>query len=199
MRGPVRAKGTGLWCVVLAAGASRRLGRPKQLVRYRGRPLLHGALETAAAVADRRVVVVLGHRAMRLRAVVRRSPYRAVAIVNRHWAEGLASSLRTGLAALPPNAGAALILLTDQPKIGPRAAERLARAWRARPERAAAASYGGRVGAPAVLPRRLWRAARRLSGDAGARALLRTSGSPTRVALAAARFDVDTQADLERL
>jgi molybdenum cofactor cytidylyltransferase len=119
--------------------------------------------------------------------------------MNPNWSEGLASSLRAGLAALPRSAWAALVVLTDQPKVGPRGIERLVRAWRARPERAAAACYEGRVGVPAVLPRRFWRAARRLSGDLGARALLRESGRLTRVALPAARFDVDTEADLAKL
>jgi molybdenum cofactor cytidylyltransferase len=90
-------------------------------------------------------------------------------------------------------------LLVDQPRVRAAAVARLVRAWRTRPKRAAAAAYAGQIGVPAILPRKLWRAARRLRGDAGARALLDAERNVTRVAMPEAQFDIDTEEDLQAL
>jgi molybdenum cofactor cytidylyltransferase len=184
---------------VLAAGGSSRLGRPKQLVRHKQRPLLAHAVGAAAAVAPKRVVVVLGAGAMRLRLVLRRTHQRAVYIQNRGWKEGIASSLRVGLAALPPQARAALIVLADQPRVGARALARLTRAWRERPGRPVVAVYSGGIGVPAILPRRLWRRAATLRGDIGARKMLGAEARLVRVPVPEAELDIDTTADLAKL
>jgi molybdenum cofactor cytidylyltransferase len=187
-------------CVLLAAGGSARLGRPKQLVRHRTRPLLVHALEAArAALPDSPLVVVLGAHPLRLRLVVRRAAPGAIAVRNPRWADGLASSLQTGLAATPPKTRAILVLLADQPHVGAAALRRLLAAWRRRPGVAAAAAYLGRAGVPAILPRRTWPALRALRGDSGARALLRDSATLTLIDMPEAALDIDTPADLSRL
>lgn len=189
-----------LWTVVLAAGASRRLGEPKQLLRMRGRPLLLHAVHAAHAVTGPRIVVVLGAHALRLRAMLARQRTGVQVAYNRDWAAGMAGSMRRGLAALPRGAQAALLMLSDQPHIRPRSLARLVRAWRRHPGRAAAAFYLGAAGAPAILPRSAFSRARALSGDTGARALLRgANGAPTLVAMPEAAFDIDTPADRGRL
>jgi molybdenum cofactor cytidylyltransferase len=189
-----------LACVLLAAGASRRLGEPKQLLRLRGRSLLAHALAAAhGAAPDCPVVVVLGAHALRLRAHLRRNRAAARAALNSSWASGLASSLQVGLAALPGGVEAALVLLVDQPQVDAAALRRLVAAWARRPSAPAAARYAGRVGVPAILPRSHWRAVRSLSGDAGARALLRDAARVTLVDMPEAAFDVDTPTDAARL
>jgi molybdenum cofactor cytidylyltransferase len=195
-------------CVLLAAGESSRLGRPKQLVRRRNRPLLLHALAAArgALGPDETTVVVLGAGALKLRNVLRRSQPRArngVALArvayNARWRAGIAASLRVGLDALPRTARAALVTLVDQPNVDAAVLRRLVAAWRARPATPAAARYSGRAGVPAILPRRLWHAARSLEGDVGARALLRTAPKVTLVEMPEAELDVDTEKDLARL
>jgi len=195
-------------CVLLAAGGSSRLGRPKQLVRRGNRPLLLHALAAAhgALGRDDATVVVLGAGALRLRNVLRRSAPRAPngarparVAYNALWRAGLAGSLRVGLDALPRTARAALVMLVDQPNVDAAALLRLIAAWRARPSIPAAADYAGRAGVPAILPRRLWHAARSLEGDVGARALLRSVRELTLVEMPEAELDVDTEEDVARL
>jgi CTP:molybdopterin cytidylyltransferase MocA len=186
-------------CIVLAAGGSRRLGFPKQLVRRRARSLLAHALAAAhGALPHSPLIVVLGADVLRLRLAVRRAAPRVVVVHNSHWADGLAGSLNAGLAAVPRSVRSILVTLIDQPNVDHRTLLRLLHAWRRRPGVAAAALYAGRPGVPAVLPRRYWRAIRELRGDAGARALLRGSGI-TIVAMPEAELDIDTRADLVHL
>src|SRR5688572_1457232 len=161
-------------CVLLAAGGSRRLGFPKQLVRRRGRPLLAHAIDAVRGAAPHApLIVVLGPSALRLRGVIHRAARNVVVVRNARWSAGLATSLNVGLAAVPPRIAAILVLLVDQPGVDARALRNLLGAWRRHPGEAAAAFYAGRPGVPAVLPRSYWRAIRALDGDAGARALLR--------------------------
>jgi CTP:molybdopterin cytidylyltransferase MocA len=187
--------------VLLAAGGSSRLGRPKQLVRRNRRPLLLNAVLVAreALGPNARIVVVLGADALRLRAVLRREAPHVRVALNARWSLGLASSLRAGIAALPASAAAAIVLLVDQPDVDAAALRRLIAAWHRHPAAPAASRYAGKVGVPAILPRRTWPAARALEGDVGARALLRGHRFATLVDIPEAAFDVDTVDDLARL
>ena len=201
MRAATRHDRPAVTAVVLAAGGSSRLGTPKQLVRHRGRTLLEHATDAAAHATGRRVIVVIGADGIRLRALLaRRYGARAVNVV-RHarWRSGLAGSLRHGLRAVPSDADAVLLVLSDQPFVAGRSLDRLLVAWRRRPGRAAAARYAARVGVPAIVPRRQLRALRSISGDVGARHVLTSDRRVTAVDLPEAAFDVDTPADLRAL
>lgn len=185
---------------MLAAGGSRRLGFPKQLLRRRARPLLAHALAAArGALPHSSLIVVLGAAAPRLRLVVRRAARDLVVVYNARWSDGIASSLNVGLDAVPARTSAILVTLVDQPNVDARALCKLLTAWRRRPGRAAAAFYTDRPGVPAVLPRRHWRVIRGLHGDAGARALLRAAEGITVVNMPEAELDIDTRADAARL
>lgn len=189
-----------LACILLAAGGSRRLGAVKQLIRHRTRPLLAHALAAARGALPRSpLIVVVGAESLRVRLVLRRTRCGARVVANARWKDGMATSLRAGLAAAPRSARAALVLLVDQPRVDAAALTRLVTAWRRRPGVPAAARYDGRVGVPAVLPRRHWRALKELKGDQGARALLRGGAAPTLVAMPEAALDIDTPADLVKL
>ena len=199
MRTRLRSGSDRLTCIVLAAGGSLRLGRSKQLVRYRRRALLLNALDAADTVAPGRVVVVLGADALRLRSLLKRNRSKAVVVANSRWREGLAGSLKAGIAAAPLSARAVLVTLCDQPAVDAAALRRLVDAWRHRPNAAAAAHYSRGVGVPAILPRALWKQVRNLEGDAGARSILRNSTGITAVDMPEAELDIDTADDLEKL
>jgi molybdenum cofactor cytidylyltransferase len=186
--------------ILLAAGGSRRLGLPKQLVRRRTQPLILSALASVRRALDgAEVIIVLGASALRLRALLRRQAPRVRTVLNARWRAGLASSLQAGLRAAPRDARAVLVTLVDQPNVDAAALRRLLAAWRRRPSLPAAAHYSGRPGVPAVLPRRAWPALFALDGDSGARAMLRDAPAITLVAMPEALLDVDTREDLARL
>ena len=186
------------WVLLLAAGAARRYGSPKQLARVGGESMLRRMARVALASRPAGCLVVLGASASRLRRELRDLPVSIA--VNRRWRQGLSGSIAKGIAALPSSARAVLILLADQAEIGPADLELLAAAWRKSPRSIVAARADGVLGPPAILPRRLFRALRGLHGDQGARELLR---DPARHVigfdLPGAASDVDRPADLARI
>ena len=183
------------WVLLLAAGGSRRFGSPKLLARLDGQSLLRRCARVALGCRAAGCIVVLGANASRLERELRGLPVDVV--VNRNWRRGLSSSLRAGLAALPPAAPAALVVLADQAALGPTDFELLIAAWRRQPRAIVAARAGEVIGPPAIFPRRTFRDLGRLRGDVGARALLQDpSRSVTEIGIANAAFDVDRPADL---
>jgi molybdenum cofactor cytidylyltransferase len=187
--------GDGLHAIVLAAGASTRFGSTKQLVRVSGRPLMHMAVARAADVVGSAVIVVLGAQAAELAPLLTHSP--AMIVINRDWREGLASSIRAGVARLPSSCNAVLLTLADQAAVTAEDLKRLASAWRRQPEYIVAARYGTTTGVPAIFPRSTFGDLTSLRGDVGARSLLqRNPDRVARVAMESAAVDIDTPEDL---
>ncbi len=186
--------------IVLAAGESSRMGRPKQLLPYRGSNLLRHAADTALATGLGPVVIVLGAEAERCREALGQLDIRTV--VNPDWAQGMGSSIATGVAELErlaPQLDGVLILLHDQPAIP---AERLRALVAARGEEdlVVAARYGDVVGVPAYFRREVFTELSGLNGQAGARKIIELHRDHVhRFDLPEARFDVDTPADYERV
>lgn len=186
------------WVIVLAAGGSRRFGGPKLLARIRGETLLQRAMRVALGARPAGCIVVLGARADMLKRRLHAWPVRVV--VNRHWRSGLASSIRAGVAALPREAPAALLLLADQVGVGPAELELLMAAWRRAPRAIVASRWGAVTGPPSLFPRRAFADLKRLRGDAGARRLLAESRRRIVVLdMPGAASDIDRPADLRRL
>jgi molybdenum cofactor cytidylyltransferase len=187
--------GEGLYAIVLAAGASTRFGSAKQLVRIAGRPLLHTVVTRGAEVTGHGLIVVLGAGAAELAPLLRHSP--GSVVVNHEWREGLASSIRAGVARLPGSCSGALLLLADQAAVTSDDLRRLAAAWRRQPQLIAAARYGRTLGAPAIFPRSSFAELAALRGERGAQALIRRSiDRVVRVSIPAAAIDLDTPEDL---
>ena len=181
---------------ILAAGASRRLGEAKQLVRFRGRTLLAHAIATALAADCGPVLAVLGAGGEDLREEAAAAGARVVE--NPDWASGLGSSVRSALAAV---AGAEAVLFTvcDQPMVTADLLAAIVRAYRDGREIVAAA-YDGAVGVPALFSRRYFGELEALQGDAGARRVLaRHADAVHAIPFPGGGMDVDTPADLGRL
>lgn len=183
--------------VILAAGESARMGTPKQLLSLDGQPLLVRAIEAALASAAWPVVVVLGAHEEKIRPVLARLP--VLVADNPAWPEGMASSIRVGVATLQQFSralDAALVALCDQPAFSAATIAQLVAAQRSTGRSIVAARYAGRQGAPALFLREHFETLMHLTGEEGARALL--NDSPARVAavdLPALALDLDTPAD----
>lgn len=197
MAGRKSENGPRLGALLLAAGAGRRFGGPKQLAELHGEPLLLRALRQANAVAGAGTWVVLGARAAELATLLAGRDARV--LVNPAWTEGIGASIRHGIAELGGQADAVLILLADQPAVGSDDLQRLVAAWRSAPERPAAASLAGRPVVPAIFPASWFPALLRLRGDRGARGLLREAQALSLVPMPAAGVDIDRPEDLEKV
>lgn len=192
-----------LCAVVLAAGAGSRFGGGKLLAPCGAGVLLDGALACAFAAPAEQVIVVTGADADRVGAAARSFAERTGAAARLRLvhavdhAEGLAASLRAGLAAVPPEADAAFVFLGDMPRVPPAMASRLAEALDGR--LAAAPVLAGRRGHPVLIAKALFPALTALSGDRGAGPVL--AGLGERLATVetddpGVLFDVDTPDDL---
>jgi molybdenum cofactor cytidylyltransferase len=187
--------------VVLAAGESSRLGRPKQLVEYRGRSLIRGAVEAALGGGCSPVVVVLGAHADRVRREI--EPLDVRHVFNPAWREGMAASIRAGVAeveSVPAAIEAVVLASCDQPHLSAEILSRLIAAFRRREDASAsmaACEYAGILGVPALFARAEFGRLLALDGDRGARDLLRAGSGPVvRISWPEGARDVDAPADL---
>jgi CTP:molybdopterin cytidylyltransferase MocA len=182
--------------LVLAGGAGRRFGGGKLLAELDGRPLLEHALAAMEAATLDRTVVVLGADADDILARVHL--HGAEPVVCEEWEEGQSASLREGVEALA-GAEAVVVTLGDQPRLSPRAIERVVAA-RAPGVEALRATYGGMPGHPVLLERPLLARIHVLHGDTGARELLaRARVEEVACDGLGSAADVDTPAHLEAL
>ncbi|MDH6229642.1 molybdenum cofactor cytidylyltransferase [Mesorhizobium soli] len=193
---PVSAK---VGVVVLAAGRSSRMGGPNKLMALFGdRPLIRLTVERALASNAATTVVVTGHQADRIEAAL--SGLAVKFVHNPDFATGLASSLKAGIAALPPDITGALIVLGDMPGITADDLNRMITAFKSGGGRPVVrATHEGRRGNPVLLPRSLFPAVAGLQGDTGARHIVEAEGAnAVDVEIGAgAALDVDTRDALE--
>ena len=176
--------------VILAAGSGTRMGGPKALLALAGETLLQRAVRIVRAAGCDPVLAVVGDW--------NPGPVEAVLVPNPETAEGMASSIRAGVRALPAEASAALFLTVDQPAVDAPLLHRLLALADQAPEHPAACAYGNTLGIPAVLPRRLFPDLLALTGDRGAKGILlreQTASLP----FPAGEDDLDTPGDLAQL
>jgi molybdenum cofactor cytidylyltransferase len=184
--------------VVLAAGGSSRLGSPKQLVQVKGRTLLAHAADCCLSAGCEPVFVVLGASLETIEPTLSGLP--VTVVVHSGWREGLASSIRAGISALPEEVEALVLATCDQPLLEPDVVRRLIAGFDGAPGRMVACEYDGTVGVPALFGRDRFEELIRLRGDSGARQLLRRNpGSVVRVPWSGGAFDVDLPSDREKI
>ncbi len=180
--------------LVVAAGASSRLGRPKQLLSLGGKPLPAWVLDAMREAGLGILVLVLGHEAEAIRGVLNLEG--VTVVVNTRYAEGMSTSLRVGLGAMGPNVEGVVIAMGDQPFISPSLITGLIAEHHRTEQPIVAADFGDYQGPPIFLGRNVWPLADEIRGDQGARFLLRsrpdwvaTTPVPNRVV----SLDVDTE------
>lgn len=189
----------GVTAVILAAGGSSRYGECKQLVEINGSSLVRLAVDKLSALfSNDRITVVVGANSEAVAQTVSDLPVKVV--LNEHWQQGLASSLKAGLNSVEPDSRAVMITLCDQALVTGDHLCRLLDLWLACQSEITASSYAGTVGTPAVIPAEFYPQVLALESDTGAKSILENNTGRVRtLPIPEAEFDLDVPADLERL
>ena len=178
--------------ILLAAGASSRMGQPKQMLPWKGRTLIRHATETALATACRPILVVLGASAMMCQEEIK--DLGISTIENPNWNEGMGTSVSAGidsLLRLESQIPAALFMVVDQPSLTHSHLESLRSEWEHTPSAIVATRYRTKGGTPAIFPKAYFDELRLCKGDQGARDIIRRVDSKL-LTPETPLFDLDT-------
>jgi len=199
---PTSARGD-IAIAILAAGSSSRMGRPKQILPFRGRSLIRHAADVALSAGCGPVIVVLGAYASKVRPKLSTLPVHIV--INRAWSVGLGASIATAVRcaeSLSPPIDALLLMLCDQVHLTPAVLKKLIRAWRGRTgaNGVAACRYAGTIGTPAIFPRRLFKDLLKLPRAHGAKSILQSHAADLiTIPFPGGDEDIDTPSDRARV
>jgi molybdenum cofactor cytidylyltransferase len=190
---------SGVSAVVLAAGMSRRMGAPKQLLQIEGQPILERTLAHVRESAVDEIVLVLGFAADAIAAQI--STHGLKVVRNEAYQQGMGTSLRAGLAAVGPQAGAALIVLADQPFVQTATLNKLIECHQSSRPKIVVPFYHGFRGNPVLLDREVFPSLRELTGDVGCRAIF--GSYPGRIQKlpvndAGILLDIDSPEDMQK-
>jgi molybdenum cofactor cytidylyltransferase len=185
--------------VILAAGQSKRLGSPKQLLELGGEPVIRHVLRNAAGSDLSQIVLVLGYRAAEIADAA--GEWGQNLVINPDFATGQSSSLRLGLSAIDPTAEAVLFLLGDQPQVTPQMIDTIIGAFTKGEGRLVMPSYRGTRSNPVLFAREFFPELARVTGDQGARNVLDAHHDEVRTVGIDAEppMDVDTDEDYQAL
>ena len=186
--------------VILAAGASTRLGRPKQLLPWQGKTLLQHAVQTALAITTQPVVVT-GANADQLVAGLNHNEVQIV--FNPEWQQGIAASIRCGLQALlnrTPVPDHVIFMVCDQPFVTTRLLLDLINEQQNSRRPIVASAYGDTLGIPALFDATMFPQLLDLQGDMGAKKIIQRYGDKVAsVAFPEGKIDIDTQGEYQDL
>jgi molybdenum cofactor cytidylyltransferase len=191
---------SGIGLLMLAAGGSRRMGSAKQLLPFRGMPLVAHSLAQLQAAGGRRAHLVVGEQAEAVAAAcLHLQPWFPL---NADWALGMGASLAAGmrhLLAIEPDVVGVLIALADQPHVSAAHYAQLLQLAAENPDLIVAAHYEGHLGVPIVLPRKYFEVALAAQGDVGLRKWLTAMAEEVlAVAMPEAAWDWDSPEDVAR-
>ena len=187
--------------ILLAAGESRRMGKPKQLLAYKGNSLIRHALTMAIISNCDPIIVVLGANSDRIFPELRNLPVQITH--NALWQQGMGASIATGIKALQEikvDLDAVIVALADQPLITAQVYNRLVERYRSNQVKAVASNYSGTIGVPALFDRTLLPELLKMNQKGGAKQLLNQYSDRTvNLELPEAAIDIDTPADYQKL
>ena len=187
--------------IILAAGASTRLGKPKQLLQYQGKTLLAHAINEALNSNADEVVVILGKNANLFKKEIDEKKVRVA--VNSSWEEGMASSLRLGIYTLlkdKPYIDAVIFMVCDQPHISSSILNELIKIQQKTTKQIVTCNYGDSMGPPALFHKKYFEDLVKLSGDTGAREIIqRNMNDVATIPFPAGKIDIDTEQDYDNL
>lgn len=185
--------------VILAAGSSSRLGEPKQMLPYKGKSLLWLAAHTALSTGLQPLVVVLGAGYEPIQKELEGMDLKIVE--NKHWAEGMSTSVKTGLEAaleLDPLLDAVIFMVCDQPYVTREVLDELVKGWGSTGKAIVASRYQNNLGTPALFTRGVFAALLDLKGDTGARKLIKQQEQDVAVVeFPQGAIDIDTKNDYD--
>ncbi|ULQ52747.1 nucleotidyltransferase family protein [Flavihumibacter fluvii] len=185
--------------MILAAGGSSRLGEPKQLLPYKGNTLLRQAAETALNTGWQPIVVVVGAHHEAISKTL--TGMKITLAENHEWNKGMSTSLQAGLAKaeeLAPDLDALIFMVCDQPMVTTTLLQELLKTHWATGKPIVACSYKDVSGTPALFAREVFPSLRDLTGDAGARKLIKTLGNKVAtIDFPDGYIDIDTKNDYE--
>ena len=187
--------------VILAAGASTRMGTPKQLLPYQGRNFIQHTVEIAVASICHPIIVVLGAYAEQIRQEVSHFPVQVVE--NLQWNEGMSSSIKVGINALnafDENIEAVVLLLCDQPFLSAEIINQLVDTYRSTNKPIIASKYAETLGVPALFNRRFFTELTTLKQAEGAKkVMMKYSDEVFSISFPEGAIDVDTPQGYEQL
>jgi molybdenum cofactor cytidylyltransferase len=189
--------------IILAAGSSTRMGKPKQLLTYDNRTFLRHAAEVAVASVCRPILIVLGAYASQLQSEIDDLPVRSV--TNERWADGMGCSIQVGVGALKnydrtDNTEALVLMLCDQPYVSAAVINDLVTAYHANDKGIIASEYSGTLGVPALFGREYFAELAAMSGAVGAKHLIAAHASDVMsVPFSKGITDIDTPEDYRQL
>ncbi|MBC7883049.1 MAG: nucleotidyltransferase family protein [Anaerolineae bacterium] len=187
--------------IVLAAGASTRMGTPKQLLMFRGRSLLRTMAEAAIASCCDPVVVVLGSQIEQIKLEVH--PLALHIVENREWAKGMGNSIAAGMSTLTTinqNLDAVVVVLCDQPFVSSHLLDQLVESYRATRSPIVACAYANTLGVPALFDRSLFTELMTINVNMGAKYLIKQLAEKVSlIPFPEGEIDVDTPAQYQQL
>lgn len=193
-------KNDSIGIILLAAGASARMGEPKQLLRFRGETLLRRAAKTASAVS-KKVVVALGARIEIVRKEIEDLPVKIAE--NKNWETGMSGSIKLGLENLSTGANdlsAVIVMVCDQPFVSENLLKKNIAIFQTTDSLIVACEYQNTLGVPALFHRKLFPELLALDAETGAKQLIKKyHAQTTAVSFPEGAFDVDTPVDYENL